>query len=45
MYGAKVDKSSGDLVGDFAELGSYELESKKDDYEMKVSPVHSGSEF
>jgi len=45
VYGAKVDKSSGDLVGDFAELGSYELESKKDDYEMKVSPVHSGSEF
>ena len=45
IYGAKVDKNSGELIGDFDELGSYELENKKDDYEMKVSPVHNGSEF
>lgn len=45
VYGAKVDKTTGDLVGDFAELGSYELESKKDDYEMKVTPVHNGNAF
>lgn len=32
-------------MGDFTELGSYELESKKDDFEMKVSPVHNGAEF
>ena len=45
VYGVKVDKNSGDLAGDFAELGSYQLESKKDDYEMKVTPVHNGSAF
>lgn len=45
VYGAKVDKATGDLVGDFAELGTYELESKKDDYEMKVTPVHNGNAF
>ena len=45
VYGSKVDKSTGDLVGDFIELGSYQLESKKDDYEMKVSPIHNGAAF
>jgi len=45
ILGAKVDKSSGDLVGDFEELGSYTLESKRDDYEMKVSPIHNGTSF
>ena len=45
ILGAKVDKNSGDLPGDFMELGSYELESKRDDYEMKVSPVQNGKAF
>lgn len=45
VYGAKVDKNSGELMGDFGELGSYELESKRDDYDMKVSPVHNGNSF
>ncbi len=45
VYGAKVDKNSGDLAGDFNELGSYELESKRDDYDMKVSSIHGGSAF
>ncbi|MBL7730865.1 MAG: hypothetical protein JNM88_06775 [Chitinophagaceae bacterium] len=45
VYGAKVDKSSGDLTGDFAELGSYALENKRDDYEMKVTPIQNGSSF
>ncbi len=45
VYGAKVDKTSGDLVGDFIELGSYDLESKKDDYEMRVSPIQNGKAF
>ena len=45
VYGSKVDKMTGDVLGDFIELGSYPLESKKDDYEMKVSPVHNGSAF
>ena len=45
VYGAKVDKNSGELMGDFGELGSYELESKRDDYDMRVSPIHSGNSF
>lgn len=45
VYGSKVDKNSGDLVGDFIELGHYELESKKDDYEMRMTPIKNGSEF
>ena len=45
VYGAKVDKNSGDLVGDFTELGSYELESKMDVYEMKMTPINNGNSF
>lgn len=45
VYGAKVDKNSGELMGDFAELGSYDLESKRDDYEMRVTPVLGGKAF
>jgi hypothetical protein len=45
VFGARVDKNSGELVGDFNELGSYELESKRDDYDMKVSPVQNGKSF
>lgn len=45
VYGAKVDKNSGELMGDFGELGTYELESKRDDYDMKVSPIHNGNSF
>jgi hypothetical protein len=45
VYGAKVDKNNGDLAGDFQELGSYELESKKDDYEMNITPVRNGTSF
>ena len=45
ILGAKIDKGSGDLVGDFSELGSYQLESKKDDYDMKVTPVLNGKAF
>ncbi|HRF18483.1 MAG TPA: hypothetical protein PK977_09950 [Chitinophagaceae bacterium] len=45
ILGAKVDKNSGDIPGDFVELGSYELESKRDDYEMKVTRVQNGKAF
>jgi|CXWL01.1.fsa_nt_gi hypothetical protein len=45
VYGAKVDKNTGDLAGDFLELGSYQLESRKDDFEMKVGPVQNGAAF
>ncbi|TMI65270.1 MAG: hypothetical protein E6H07_04935 [Bacteroidetes bacterium] len=45
VYGARVDKNSGSLIGDFAELGSYPLESKKDDFEMKMKPIRNGKNF
>lgn len=45
VFGAKIDKNTGELVGDFMELGSYALESKKDDYEMKITPVQGGKYF
>jgi hypothetical protein len=45
VYAAKIDKSSGDLVGAFTEFGSYQLESKKDDYDMRVSSINNGKSF
>ena len=45
VYGARINKNSGDLEGDFDELGSYELESKRDNYDMKVSPIRNGNNF
>lgn len=45
VYGAKVNKNSGDLIGDFTELGSYEQEDKRDDFEMKMTPVQNGKMF
>ena len=45
ILGSKVDKSSGDLPADFQELGTYGLESKRDDYEMRVSSIQNGKAF
>lgn len=45
VYGSKVDRNSGELVGDFTELGDYDLESRKDDYEMKVTRIKNGNAF
>src|SRR4030095_180720 len=45
VYGAKVDKNSGELLGDLIELGSYPLESKKDDYDMKMTNIENGKSF
>jgi hypothetical protein len=42
VFGAKIDKNSGDLVGEMTELGSYELESKKDDFEVKFEQINGG---
>ncbi len=42
VYAAKVDKSSGDLTGDLQEIGSYKLDSKRDDYELSVHPALNG---
>jgi hypothetical protein len=45
ILGSKVDKNSGDIPGDFLELGAYGLESKRDDYEMRVSSIQNGKAF
>jgi hypothetical protein len=45
VYAGKIDKNSGELLGDFREFGTYQLESKKDDYDMKVSAIHNGKSF
>jgi hypothetical protein len=45
VLGAKIDKNTGDLAAEFTELGSYQLESKKDDYEMKMTPIRNGTAF
>jgi len=45
VYGAKVDKNSGELLGDPIELGSYPLESKRDDYDMKMTTIQNGKSF
>ena len=45
VLGAKVDKSSGDLNGDFLELGRFALESKRDDYDMKMTSIQNGKTF
>jgi hypothetical protein len=45
VLGSKVDKSSGDLNGDFLELGRFALESKRDDYDMKMTSIQNGKAF
>ena len=45
VLGSKVDKSSGDLNGDFLELGRFALESKRDDYDMKMTSIQNGNAF
>ena len=45
ILGAKIDKSSGDLMGDFRELGRYELENRRDDYDVKVTSIRNGNAF
>lgn len=45
VYGAKIDKSNGNLQEEFAELGSFDLESSKDSYDMRMKPVRNGKNF
>lgn len=45
VFAAKVDKNSGDLAGDLQEIGSYTLENKRDDYELKVQTALNGQYF
>ena len=45
VLAAKIDRNNGDLVGEFAEVGRYPQESKRDDFEMKVTPIQNGKSF
>lgn len=45
VYGARIDKSSGNLEEAFAELGVFDLESSKDNYDMRLKPVKDGKNF
>lgn len=45
VFAAKVDKNSGDLTGDFQEIGNYPLENKRDDYELSVQTALNGQYF
>lgn len=42
VFGAKIDKNTGELAGEMMQLGSYELESKKDDFEVKFEQINGG---
>lgn len=43
VFGAKVDKSSGELVAPLQELGSHIVESKKDDRQLRAEVVEGGN--
>lgn len=45
VYGTTIDKSNGKLNHDFTELGSYEIESKKDDFQAKLTKINNGKNF
>ena len=45
VYASKVDKNTGDLSGNMLEIGSYTLESKRDDYDLSVAPAKKGQYF
>lgn len=45
VYAAKVDKNTGDLTGNPLEIGSYQLENKRDDYDLSVQPSQNGQYF
>jgi len=45
VFGARIDKNSGELMGDFSEFGNYQLESKRESYGLKVTPLKDGKGF
>jgi hypothetical protein len=45
VYGARIDKTTGELAGTFAELGGYEQESKRDLFDMRMTPIQNGNAF
>ncbi|MFZ4058753.1 MAG: hypothetical protein ACOYKE_11480 [Ferruginibacter sp.] len=45
VYGAKVNQTDGTLQNEFIEMGSYERESKKDDFEAKLESINNKQNF
>jgi hypothetical protein len=45
VFGTKIDKSSGKLADEFKELASYERESRKDDFQAKLTKQLNGKNF
>ncbi len=42
IYGARINKDNGSLEEEPIELGAFDLESNKDNYEMRLKPVRNG---
>jgi hypothetical protein len=50
LYAARIDKNNGDPVGDFVEVGSYEVKDKYDQNEgrtlpLRMTQVNNGNDF
>lgn len=44
-FGSRLDKNSGELIGEFIELGNFQLENKRDHYDLKLTPIRNGQNF
>lgn len=45
VFVVRLDKGSGDLLGGFTEIGSYEQENKREVFDMAVNPIRNGTAF
>lgn len=45
LFGAKLDKNTGELQGAFRELATYNLESRRDNYDVHLDTIENSSNF
>lgn len=45
IYGAKIDNTTGDLIGDLQELCTFQLDSKKDDLDFVIKPTEDSTQW
>ncbi len=45
VYSSKIDKTTGKLMNDLAEVGNYPIENKKDDFTAKLAKMKDGKNF
>ena len=45
ILGVQLDKSSGDMMGELQELDNYQLESKRDDYDIHFDTIENTRNF